>query len=287
MSGIRKILFPVDFSPACEAMAPLVVRTATIFSARVTLLYVLEPAATGFELTVQTLREVEEYRAKAAEERLQTFLAGPLPADTCERLVRDGLAAETIAAVANQQGFDLIVMPTHAGAFRRMLLGSTSAKVLDSASCPVLTTQHAETISPGPLQHRRLLCAVTLQSDASRLMAYAAGLAADMHASCTLVHVIPASEPQSAIQLDLEERLQSAERRSAQQRMERMAQAAGLTAKVHIAIGPVKEALIEAARLLEADVLLIGRSPQTGPSGRLPDLSYALVRDAPCPVLSV
>jgi hypothetical protein len=35
------------------------------------------------------------------------------------------------------------------------------------------------------------------------------------------------------------------------------------------------------------DVLVIGRSPQSGVSGRLRDLSYAVVRDAPCPVLSV
>ncbi|PYU43615.1 MAG: hypothetical protein DMG56_00190 [Acidobacteria bacterium] len=37
-------------------------------------------------------------------------------------------------------------MPTHAGLFRRTLLGSTAAKVLNEADCPVLTTQHAETI---------------------------------------------------------------------------------------------------------------------------------------------
>jgi hypothetical protein len=38
---------------------------------------------------------------------------------------------------------------------------------------------------------------------------------------------------------------------------------------------------------LRADVLVIGRSPQSGVLGRLRDLSYAIARDAPCPVLSV
>lgn len=37
----------------------------------------------------------------------------------------------------------------------------------------------------------------------------------------------------------------------------------------------------------KVDVLVIGRSPQGGTLGRLQDLSYAMVRDARCPVLSV
>ena len=53
------------------------------------------------------------------------------------------------------------------------------------------------------------------------------------------------------------------------------------------AIGAIKDTLTEEARRLPADVLVTGRSPQSGPLGRLRDLTYALVRDAPCPVLSV
>ncbi|PYT84080.1 MAG: hypothetical protein DMG40_01965 [Acidobacteria bacterium] len=59
-----------------------------------------------------------------------------------------GNAADQITEFARTKGFDLIIMPTHAGVFRRTLLGSTTAKVLNGADCPVLTTQHAETISP-------------------------------------------------------------------------------------------------------------------------------------------
>ena len=47
----QKILFPVDFSPSCVAMAPFVKRAAaSVTSAKVTLLHVLEPSASGFEL---------------------------------------------------------------------------------------------------------------------------------------------------------------------------------------------------------------------------------------------
>lgn len=61
----------------------------------------------------------------------------------------------------------------------------------------------------------------------------------------------------------------------------------GSRAPVRIAVGPVKEALLEAAKQSDADVLIIGRSSQPGIQGRLRDLTYAIVRDSPFPVLSV
>jgi hypothetical protein len=50
--------------------------------------------------------------------------------------------------------------------------------------------------------------------------------------------------------------------------------------------GPVKDALLEAAQQSSADVLIVGR-PQSGSLGRLRDLTYGVIRDALCPVLSV
>jgi len=42
MAAIQNILFPVDFSPSCVAMAPFVQRAAIIFGARVTLMHVFD-----------------------------------------------------------------------------------------------------------------------------------------------------------------------------------------------------------------------------------------------------
>jgi nucleotide-binding universal stress UspA family protein len=54
-----------------------------------------------------------------------------------------------------------------------------------------------------------------------------------------------------------------------------------------MAAGSIKDALLEAAREADADVLIVGRSSQPGSHGRMRDLTYALVRDSPFPVLSV
>ena len=287
MTMIQNILFPVDFSPSCTAMAPYVKRSASITAAKVTLLHVLEIATSGFELLVRPLREVEEDRKSVARERLNSFLESEFPVDDSPRLLGAGDAATGIVQVAREGSFDLIVMPTHAGVFRRTLLGSTTAKVLNDADCPVLTTQHAETIAPRRIEHREWVCAIGLQADSTRVLRYARQAAESFHVNLSLVHAIAAGELGLPVQLDLDERVQSAERRAARRRIEDLQSAVGSHAVVIIAVGPIKDALIEAARRLHADEVVIGRSPQPGSLGRMRDLTYAVVRDAPCPVLSV
>jgi nucleotide-binding universal stress UspA family protein len=198
-----------------------------------------------------------------------------------------GDAAGRIATVARERGFDLIAMPTHAGVFRRTLLGSTTAKVLNDADSMVLTTQHAETISPRGLEHREWVCAIGLSTDSERVLRTATELAEVVHANLSVIHAIPAARPGLSVQLDLDERLQSLERQEARERFHELLKTVGSHARVNIAVGPVKEALTEAACRLRADALIIGRSSQPGTQGRLRDLTYAVVRDAPCPVLSV
>lgn len=283
-SMIESVLFPVDFSSACGAMAPFVKRSARIFSARVTLLHVVEPPASGFELVARSPTEIEADREHVARERLRSFLASDFPVDDCTRLLYAGDPATRIAEVARERHFDIIVMPTHAGTFRRTLLGSTTAKVLNDADCPVLTTQHAETISPRPLEHREWLCAVSLEADSERVLTFACRAAKTVHANLSVIHAIPA-ERGVELQFDLEERVQSKERVLARERVEELKRKLCFNAQVNIVVGPVKDALIEAARRLKADALVIGRSPEVGV--RLRDLTYSVVRDAPCPVLSV
>jgi nucleotide-binding universal stress UspA family protein len=288
MTTIQNILFPVDFSPSCIAMAPYVKRSAAIFDAKVTLVHVFDLYShDAVQLYVRPLSEVTEEQQNVARDKLNSFLKSEFPAGECPRILLSGVASTQIAQFARTSGFDLIIMPTHAGLFRRMLLGSTTAKVLNDADCPVLTTQHAETISPRQLEHREWVCAIGLNSDSQKVLRYASQAAESVHVNLTLVHVIPGSGSDLPVELDLEERLQSAKREAASRRIEALKTAASSHAQVSIAIGPIRDMLTEAARRLHADVLVIGRSPQPGVLGRLRDLNYAIARDAPCPVLSV
>ncbi len=210
MRTIQNILFPVDFSPSCAAMAAFVKRGTSIFGARVTLVHVFDLYSHAVQLYVRPPSEVAEEQEILARQKLDSFLKSEFPVSECPRILLSGDAATQIAQFARIDRFDLIIMPTHAGVFRRMLLGSTTAKVLNDTDCPVLTTQHAETISPRQLEHREWICAIDLNADSERVLRFASQAAKDVHANLTLVHVILASGADSPVQLDLEERLQSA-----------------------------------------------------------------------------
>jgi len=274
---IKKILFPVDFSPCCVAMASYVKRAADLFGSQVTLVHVCDlDSNNGFELYVRTLQEVEEDHRSVAQQKLDSFLASEFPPATCPRVLRAGEAAEQIAEAARTEGFDLIVMPTHAGRFRRMLLGSTTAKVLDEADCPVLTTAHAETTDLRPLEHREWVCALGLSPDSERVLRLASRAAAEAGAKLSVIHVLHHNSAEK----------DSAEK-EARRRLDELQQAIGCDATVSITAGATKEALIDAAQRSVADVIIIGRTLRSGTLGRMSDLTYGVVRDSPSPVLSV
>ena len=188
MPSIASILYPVDFSPSCIAMAPYVKRAAALLKARVSLVHVVDPTGyNGLQLYVRPVSEVSEEHLAIGRDRLDSFLKEDFPAAEFPRILISGDAATEIARVAREDRFDLIIMPTHSGIFRQMLLGSTTAKVINDADCPVLTSRHAQTIAPRPLEHREWLCAVGLSSNSERVLRFASQVAAQARGKLSII----------------------------------------------------------------------------------------------------
>ena len=288
MSLIARILYPVDFSPSCVAMAPYVKRAATLLGARVSLVHVVDSAGyNGIQLYVRPISEVVEDYLRIGQARLDSFLAAEFPVSQCPRIFTTGDAATEIARIAREDRFDLIIMPTHAGIFRQMLLGSTTAKVINDADCPVMTSRHAQTIAPRPLEHRRWLCAIGLSSNSERVLLYASQAAVQARSNLSIIHAVQSAEMKLSTEQSLEEHVNSAAMQEASQGIANLQRVVGTEAPVRIAVGSVKEALLGAVLESDADVLIIGRSHQPGGHGRMRDLTYAMVRDSPFPVLCV
>ncbi|HTV58798.1 MAG TPA: universal stress protein [Verrucomicrobiae bacterium] len=279
---IKKILFPVDFTPTCAAMAGYVGRAASIFGAKVALLHVADLAShSGFEVLVRPAPEIAEDHRALAQERLKGFLQGEFPNVESERFLAFGEVADEIVRTAHAGEFDLIIMPTHAGRFRRMLLGSTTAKVLIDADCPVLTSEHADAIIPKPLESRKWLCAISLNDDSERVLRVAARAAEASGARLSVIHAIQIGSLGFSKELGRDEELDLLEAREARRRAEQFQRAAGSDAPFRITAGPsIKEALIEAADRSGADMLIVERRRQF-------DLAYQIVRDSPVTVLSI
>ena len=245
MPSIASILYPVDFSPSCIAMAPYVKRAAALLEARVSLIHVVDPTGyNGLQLYVRPISEVSEEHMAIGRDRLDSFLTAEFPAAEFPRILTSGDAATEIARVAREDRFNLIIMPTHSGIFRQMLLGSTTAKVINDADCPVLTSRHAQTIAPRPLEHREWLCAVGLSSNSERVLRFASQVAAQARGKLSIIHAVQAGDTNLPIQLDLREEIHSAERQEANRRIADLQQMIGVDAPVRIAVGQVKEALL-------------------------------------------
>src|SRR5258707_110280 len=73
-----------------------------------------------------------------------------VPQDLLHRFVEFGETVEEILRHIRESGTDLVMMPTHGhGAFRRLLVGSITNKLLHDATCPVWTDAHIEEIPIG------------------------------------------------------------------------------------------------------------------------------------------
>ena len=183
MFQLKRILFPVDFSDRCRGAAAYVEAFVGRFDAELILLHVIEAT---YNSALENLHEVQL-------ERFDKFFGRDLRYLRVKKLVDHGEAAQKIIKCASANHADLIMIPTQGmGIYRRLILGSTSAKVLHDADCPVWTGVHLENAPPlEAVVHERILCALDLKASSARVLDWAARLAEEYQAELTLVHVIP------------------------------------------------------------------------------------------------
>lgn len=286
MLEIKHILFPVDFSERCCNAGPFVQAVAEHYGAKVTLFHALQPlwftamSDVPVAVDLDAIKEDLEYRLNGAFTK--EFAQVPV-----ERTVQIGDPAGLIVQYAHQKNVDLIMMPSHGyGPFRSLLLGSVTAKVLHDARCPVWTGAHVE--GPQSREHlacRNILCAVDETPKSAAIMEWAAKYAADNGAKLRLMHVVPGAEAWPERQFDQEftEEL----KRRAQLAIGDVEKSAGIDAPLCVAVGDVAQGVRDEAVRHAADLLVIGRGSLHETMGRLRTRAYSIIRQAPCPVVSI
>jgi nucleotide-binding universal stress UspA family protein len=286
MPGFNHILFPVDFSDRCRTVISSVNSMAQRFHSKVTLMHVVEiPAAWygGFDGGYPALVDTDALEVAAAKE-LDAFFE--LPDQEVDKIVKLGEPASEIIRFADENKVDLIMMPTHGyGKFRNLLLGSVTAKVLHDAKCPVWTTRRMEGDLAKHLECKSILGAIDRAPETVPLIRRYADLAREFNAKLRLVHAVPGAHPDVLHGLDQDLRqylLQS----TREQIMQMQAQA-GTNLELCMEGGAIPEIVREAALHHDGDLILIGRRTLHERFGQLRTNAYAIIRDAPCPVLSM
>lgn len=285
MSKIKHIVFPVDFSDRSNCAVPFVAEMARRHEAKVTLLAVASPhyaGGLGGAPIIDPQLILDGVKAQLDECFLSDF-AGL----TVDRMAILGDPARTIKDFVEANKVDLVMMPTHGyGPFRQLLLGSVTAKVLHDVHIPVWTLAHTgEAPDRQHLAMRKVLCAIDANPDSIHVMRWAGGLAKNLGATLRLVHAVPSMEawPERQMDQEFEETLRDNARRV----IEDLEKAADIRVPVCVAAGAVPDVVREEALQHGADVVLIGRGALQGTLGRLRTHAYGIIRNAPCPVLSV
>jgi nucleotide-binding universal stress UspA family protein len=272
---LGRILFPVDFSDRCRGAAAYVEALVGRFDAELILLHVIEPPS--YNSLLADLHTV-------APEAFDRFLGAGLKHLRVTRLIERGEAARKIVECASNHQVDLIMMPTQGlGLYRRLILGSNTAKVLHDAQCPVWTGVHLEDAPPiEGLSCRRIACAVDLKPASARVLGWAEHLAQEYQAELILMHVADVRSGWRADQ-DQEREVQ----RNAEDVLEELKNTTGSRASIRVEGGDPAKVVPRLAAELQTDLLVIGRRAETSFRGRLERTAYSIIRDSACPVVSV
>jgi nucleotide-binding universal stress UspA family protein len=276
MFRIQKILFPTDFSARAAGSAPYVVDMAGRFQAEVHLVNIAGRREDVFfapEFAGSSLMEQYEKRLREAKQHIKYHLNEEFEQIPTVREVLEGDPAYEITAYAHRHEIDLIMLPTSGlGVFRRLLLGSVTAKVLHDAGCPVWTGVHTDKVSRiEEIAFPRIVCAVDLGPESAAALEWANGFAAEHGAELIALHAV-AWEPLAA---------------QSERKLKEILQSLDIEARVVIEEGDPAYVAEQVIKREGATLLVIARGASAEGLGRLRTHEYAIIRSSPCPVVSV
>ena len=285
--ALKNILLATDFSPASEVALPHALRIAGQYGSKLYLAHVISPEVTEVVSPDSTETMVQEARRLAQQEMEHLLSAAGQAGVSCQPLIREGVIWDVLQDMIHENGIDLMVVGTHGRrGLRKLLLGSVTEEVFRLASCPVLTVgpRTSETRSKDVgLSH--ILYPLEFVPDSSDAAAYAVSLAEEYHAKLTLMrvfdHVVPSSELKAAVEEPV--------RRWMDDHIPTESDLRKRTC-FEPRFGPTTEAILKFAGNREVDLIVMSvrrLDPLMAAHFEKPDTGYAVVRSAPCPVLTV
>ncbi len=289
---LKLILCPIDFSDFSVRAYRYASSVADHYQAQVTCLHVVElwkyPYAdygayrTNFSKLSQALTE-------GGQELLRDFVkehsAGTIRPDL---VVQQGNASDAILSFVEVRRMELVVMGTHGRrGLDRLVLGSTTDRVMRRASCPVLVASdprhNAMCIGPdGRHRLNRILYCTDFSTNSERALEYSMSLAKEYGAELTLLHVAEgasdlagAEDVISARTEQLEKLVPESTRRN-------------LTVRMVTRLGkPYEEINRYAGEAQSSLIIMAARGGDTLDRAVFGSTTYRVIQLGPCPVLAI
>lgn len=283
----EKILLATDFSDCASWAYDYARHIALDCQAQLEILHVVE-FHPGMDPELPVNHLYLEHARKEAEAKLDEVVqdAGQSGLKVTGRQAI-GSPSQEITELARQSAADLIVLGTHGRTgLDRILFGSTAARVVSGAPCPVLTVRRKGARS----DLRNILAPVDFSDCSLDALEYAVQVAKQFDASLTILHVM---EP---VSYGLDFTLNRAEeghqlRKRLESRLSQLTEplsAQGLTVQSVVRGDIPADSILEWGRTHRSDLIVMGTHGRRGISHVLAgSVAEAVLRRAPCPVLTV
>ena len=285
--SLKNILYATDFSTPSEAALPYALSIARRFGSKVFAVHVTTPAFYPSLPPADWPAIVEAEQAQAREDakHLEQKLNG-LPH---ELEFREGGIWEVLSEIIQSREIDMLVIGTHGrqGA-EKMMLGSVAEEAFRTAECPVLTVgPHVVTPPKELVELHNILYATNFSEVSSTAAPYAISLAQEHQAQLALLHVLH----------HLQDSNLKAPENSAASLLHRLHALVPAEAelwchpKCYVEYGPPTDRILEFAKTHQSGLIVLGVRPVkkhlTATSHFVETMTYQIVTQAPCPVLTV
>jgi nucleotide-binding universal stress UspA family protein len=289
----QTILCPVDFSDHSRQALAYATLLASHNNGRLIVIFVEDPmltaaAAVGYD--EKTLLDRARKELRRLVERAVARYGLPMSSVTLD--VAIGRAHEEITWTAERLGCDVIVLGSHGrtGA-NRMMLGSTTHRILRRSPLPVLATPPVSGRSRGPAKGwpGTLVIAPIDIGGRDRADALAAAVAArELGTQLELVHIVePISNP-PWLELDADRRNLQRQRRAITRLTQLQDEHAGVVTAVRVETGKPADEIAKIASSKHVGLVVMTRRRGQGLFGpRQGSISYEVLCKANTPVLAL
>ncbi|HET9361778.1 MAG TPA: universal stress protein, partial [Vicinamibacterales bacterium] len=294
MLTLRSILCAVDFSDQSRDALRWAVAIATQHRSRVTVFTAVDPLLAEAARARLYMDLAKTDTEPALREFVSSTLSGSTGGPEVSFDVRVGHASELILEAAARE-VDLVVMGTHGlGGFRKLLLGSTTERVLRRARTSVLAVPPARVhaIVPGTdgprLDVKCILAGTDFSEASAKAVRYAAAWAQHLGVPLVVSHVVtpivvPSRWQPYAADMD-EERVRSAEARCTSLAA---TNTVAIRCETVVSIGRPAESLAATAEERQAGMIVVGLMGEEAGGARPGSIAYRVLCLAHVPVLVV
>ena len=282
--AVRNVLIATDLSKQSDEVLRAGMDLRSAYGAHATILYVLprdEYVLAGFE-AFAIARDAARRDLTELEEKLSKQY-GCVRGKDHEVLMAEGEVAECVFECARQKNIDLIVLGTHGRTgFSKAFVGSVAERIFRRADVPVMTigpyVRQSSLSAP-----KRLLAPIDFTAATQHSAKYACALAREHQSELVLLHVME-EVPQGAM-ADFD-----CLRHTVEQSLTELISCEEKPKHIRVLaqVGKVVPTILNVASELNADLLVLGvhTYPKLLDHFRWQN-AYELVRQAPCPVVTV